>query len=58
MNEQIFPNKTFYRVIYKDTYRSEISEIDYVGSNINGDLFIEKHLANGTVLTTPLKEGE
>lgn len=52
---QIYPNKTFYKIIYKDESKTDIEEIDYIGASLQGDLYIERHLCNGTVLTDPLR---
>ena len=43
---QLYPTKAFYKVISED---DSVTEIDYISADEEGNLFIEKHLKNGSV---------
>ena len=43
---QLYPTKAFYKVISED---DNVTEIDYISADEEGNLFIEKHLKNGVV---------
>lgn len=43
---QLYPTKAFYKVISED---NSVTEIDYISADEEGNLFIEKHLKNGSI---------
>ena len=43
---QLYPTKAFYKVVSED---DSVTEIDYISADEEGNLFIEKHLKNGSV---------